>query len=76
MDDVLENEDIENLLEVGRHQMTDLYVFGLYSFGCHCIDSSITKTDLSPSRDAGISPPLNITSPPLNPAELILTDVV
>ena len=26
LDDVLENEDIENLLEVSRHQMADPYV--------------------------------------------------
>ena len=32
VDDVLECEDIENLLDAGRHQMTDPYVFGLYSF--------------------------------------------
>ena len=64
LDDVLENEDVENLLEVARHQMTDLCVFRLYSFGCHCIDSSITKTDLSLVVMLAISPPLNTTSPP------------
>ena len=31
MDDVLENEDIENLLDAGRHQMTNPCVLVLYT---------------------------------------------
>ena len=53
LDDVLENEDIENLLDAGRHQMTDPYVFGLYSLDVTVQTALIPKTDLSLCQNAG-----------------------